>query len=937
MSNKLFQIFIITLVCVSAMFAQTTTLKAVITPKSWSPKEISDAKLTIPPSQGMRVVGKGELVYLQGTEAANTAITGYAWSISKAPVGSAAKLDSADKKIATFRPDATGDFTIKLSISTAKGSKDTTLVITSAKWVGVGGMDGLETDVEKGQCHWCHFQNFNTWVETPHSEAFKISFDDTSATAHFGENCLPCHTVGYNKDATAVNDGWDDVAAELGWVFPTKNANNYETLITKYTKLAHRANIQCENCHGPGSEHLGNKKHTDVTLASGVCNRCHQSGTRHIIGTQYKEAVHSVGIPEEANRADCAPCHSGSGFILKLDPDNRWAQEHPLGNAPVSCAVCHDPHSMENENQLRTIDNVQLSDTVSVVKQGNKGKLCMTCHHDRRDANDYVKNTANITSRLGPHHSNQADMLAGLNAVDFGMPVGKSSHLAVLENACVDCHMAPTPTTAALGLNELGGHTWRMAWDHDTPTDPSDDIESVGACQSCHGPIKSFEDIEANDDYDGDGTIESVVDEVTGLKTQLAMLLPPVGSPTVVTGAADYSWVGKTEQEAARRKALVKAAYNYRFVDYDGSNGIHNAMYAINLLRRSIAAITKGEIGSGLITSIKDVPGDQGKQVRITWTKFAADGGSDQPVKSYSVWRRVDAPKKTGLGKDIPVIPDLESIKGDLKPGDRVDIADQLWDYVASVPAASMDTYTTVVPTLYDSTKATGKQWSVFKITAHTDLPYWYKVSAPDSGVSIDNLAPVTPANVAVKENAGIVTVLWDKTMDTDVKQYTVYRSSTPGIDPKTAQPLATVSENKFVDANVTIGKTYYYSISATDFAGNESSASREATLMITSVADGSLSGVPTQFTLAQNYPNPFNPSTSIVFGLPNTGQVTIDIYNLQGAHVRSLATGTFAAGYQTVTWDGRDNSGQSVSAGTYLYRLQAEGLALTKKMIYLK
>jgi flagellar hook assembly protein FlgD len=73
------------------------------------------------------------------------------------------------------------------------------------------------------------------------------------------------------------------------------------------------------------------------------------------------------------------------------------------------------------------------------------------------------------------------------------------------------------------------------------------------------------------------------------------------------------------------------------------------------------------------------------------------------------------------------------------------------------------------------------------------------------------------------------------------------------------------------------------------------------------------------------------------VFGLPNTSQVTIDIYNLQGALVRSLATGTFAAGYQTVTWDGRDNSGQFVSAGTYLYRLQAEGLALTKKMIYLK
>jgi hypothetical protein len=938
MKIKLFSLLFLSLmVCVGIIFAQTTTIKAVITPKSWSPRELTDAKLTIPPSQGLKVVGKGEMVYLQAGEAANTAITGYAWSIDSAPAGSTVILDSLDKKVTTFRPDATGEFKIKLAITTAKGNAETTIIITAAKYVGVGGMDGLpRADLNTGQCQLCHFANFTEWQVTGHAEVFKVNIDD--ALGHYSERCIVCHTVGYNKDATATNDGFDDIMLELGWVFPAHmQAGNYASLLANQPKLAHRANIQCESCHGPGSEHIGVKAHTDVTLAAGMCNRCHQSGTNHIIGTQHKEAVHSIGIPEEANRADCAACHSGSGFILKFDPSNRWAQANPLGNAPVSCAVCHDPHSVDNEHQVRTAADIVLSDTLSVIKAGGLGKLCMQCHHDRRDAEDYVKIAGNISSRFGPHHSPQADMISGMNAIDFDMPMGRTGHLGA-PNSCVTCHMAPTPAAKAPGENEIGGHTWKMVWDKDTPDNPADDVENVGACAPCHGPISSFAAIKASEDYDQDGTIEGMEDEIASLKETLGNLLPPDG-PTVVVDKANYDWTGKSDAEAARRKTLVKAAYNYKFIDYDGSNGFHNPMFTINLLRRSIAAITKGEIGTGTITSIQDVPGDQGKQVRITWSKFGADGISDMPVQFYTVWRRVDAPKKAaaGLGKNIPVIPNLESIKGELQVGARVEIADQLWDYVGSVPAAGMASYTTVVPTLYDSSKSVGVQWSVFKIAAHTDMTYWYKVSVPDSGYSIDNLAPVTPANVKVQEvNTGL-TVMWDQTTDQDVKQYTLYRSTFAGFDYRTVQPLANVSENSFTDNEVAVGKTYYYRVTATDFGGNESAGSAEAALLVTSVADGSLNGMPKEFTLAQNYPNPFNPTTSIIFGLPRASQVRVNVYNLQGALVRTLATGAFSAGYQTMTWDGRDDNGLFVSAGAYIYRLEAENLNITKKMIYLK
>jgi hypothetical protein len=94
---------------------------------------------------------------------------------------------------------------------------------------------------------------------------------------------------------------------------------------------------------------------------------------------------------------------------------------------------------------------------------------------------------------------------------------------------------------------------------------------------------------------------------------------------------------------------------------------------------------------------------------------------------------------------------------------------------------------------------------------------------------------------------------------------------------------------------------------------------------------------IPTEFALNQNYPNPFNPSTSINFGIPVNGEVTIEIYDLLGSRVRTLASGRHEAGYYQVLWDGRNESGQFVTSGVYLYRLTSQGFVATRKMILVK
>jgi hypothetical protein len=83
--------------------------------------------------------------------------------------------------------------------------------------------------------------------------------------------------------------------------------------------------------------------------------------------------------------------------------------------------------------------------------------------------------------------------------------------------------------------------------------------------------------------------------------------------------------------------------------------------------------------------------------------------------------------------------------------------------------------------------------------------------------------------------------------------------------------------------------------------------------------------GPPGGFSLAQNYPNPFNSETVIAFTLPIEGKVELSLYNLDGQHVATLARGSRQAGSHTVRWDGRDDQGQRLASGVYLYRMKSE------------
>ncbi len=131
-----------------------------------------------------------------------------------------------------------------------------------------------------------------------------------------------------------------------------------------------------------------------------------------------------------------------------------------------------------------------------------------------------------------------------------------------------------------------------------------------------------------------------------------------------------------------------------------------------------------------------------------------------------------------------------------------------------------------------------------------------------------------------------------------------------------------------------TYGEGGEYSVSLTvEYDDGSTSETAPTAITVTN-----LSGAPQEarpnFSVEQNYPNPFNPSTTVGYAIPTTAAVTIDIFNIRGQLVKRFDLGRQTAGPHTLTWNGRDHTGQEVCSGVYFYRVGAGGFSRTMKAV---
>jgi predicted CXXCH cytochrome family protein len=865
-------------------------------------------------STGLPNVGKGQKVWLEalalyasGTNVNDSwvdTILTQTWAIT-GPAGSLITEPVHTDTTTYFVPDTTGQFLVHLSLTTSHGTKDTSVYINSAYWVGVGNVTGPATN--PATCGFgCHSSKINAWQNTGHAKVFAFNVDSST---HYSASCVSCHTVGYDKLATAVNGGWDDVATLIGFTIPSpQHPGVWDSIKTNFPALANVSNIQCENCHGPGSLHMGAKDKSKmvVSYSSEMCGTCHGKAFGHVKSYEYNNSAHAIskGEPtavEHMNSTSCAQCHTAQGFAR--EQIDGLTSAAPYANVQsVGCSACHDPHDASNPSQLRV---ASLDDA------------CNKCHKNR------------ISSR-GLHHSPQGPMIAGATGTSWkigntgvgtwggfqfpGYQYRNSSH-SNISGTCVECHMASIAGADTLLIpgvpysqyrGKLGGHTFKVAYDNDTPDDATDDILNPVGCKECHGTV-TLEFVEQSQD------------KIKALLEQLRLLLPKSSSDSTVP--ATHTTSSLTDVQKA-------ASYNWYFVSYDGSYGVHNYEYASALLRSSIEMVTLGA-GASTIASITDIPNDQGKQVQIVWNKFPAESWPT-PVTNYLVLRQDSA--NSALAAATANASSYRDMLGKVADGSRVLLAGSVWTKVGEYKAINQAKYSLVVPTLSDSTITGGQKLTAFEVVGYTASTTVY-TSAQMSGYSVDNLAPAAPA-ITAQSGAGLVTLDMSTPTDADFKYFAVYRSTTPGFTPS-GTPLATTADVQYIDGAVTVGQTYYYKVTAYDFSGNESGSSNEANVLATSVGTGN--GLPTVFALRQNHPNPFNPTTNIQYDVPEAAHVTILVYNSLGMLVTRLVDQQQPAGSYSIQWDGKDQGGNNVASGIYFYKMEAGSFTAMKKMLFIK
>ena len=94
---------------------------------------------------------------------------------------------------------------------------------------------------------------------------------------------------------------------------------------------------------------------------------------------------------------------------------------------------------------------------------------------------------------------------------------------------------------------------------------------------------------------------------------------------------------------------------------------------------------------------------------------------------------------------------------------------------------------------------------------------------------------------------------------------------------------------------------------------------------------------LPITYNLYNAYPNPFNPVTTLRYDLPEDAMVNITIYDMMGRIIKTMVNQNQNSGYKSIQWDATNNQGQPVSAGVYLYTIEAGKFRQTKKMVLLK
>jgi hypothetical protein len=301
------------------------------------------------------------------------------------------------------------------------------------------------------------------------------------------------------------------------------------------------------------------------------------------------------------------------------------------------------------------------------------------------------------------------------------------------------------------------------------------------------------------------------------------------------------------------------------------------------------------EIEFPSIVNIWDVPDDDGNWVYLQFNPSVHDASDEGPLGSYTI--------------------------------ERLD--EEEWVSLHSIDANGADHYITEAHTLMDST-GENDGMTTYRVVAAMEVGAL--ISETAAGYSVDNIAPGVPTGLMATVSETGIHLSWDVSPAEDFQYFGLEKSSTA--DFGEYQVIET-ADTSYLDEDYEIDVTVYYRLIAYDDGGNASE--RSVVVDITVLWADLGIAIPDEFAIHQNYPNPFNPVTTLRYDLPEQGHVRITIYDMLGRDVKTLINGYQEPGYRSVIWDATNDYGKPVSAGMYLYQIQAGEYMEVRKMVLVK
>ena len=393
---------------------------------------------------------------------------------------------------------------------------------------------------------------------------------------------------------------------------------------------------------------------------------------------------------------------------------------------------------------------------------------------------------------------------------------------------------------------------------------------------------------------------------------------------------------GGTPQWTANGVALCTAtgSQDYPSIISDGAAG---AIVSWRDARNGNADVyaqrvgSTGQVGRGCevpgIQSVKDVPMDQGGKVLVLWSASCEDSAPTFSISAYTLWRRV-----TTVAAQQALARGAQWVRGaDLESGPPREGAIRMssegaeavyWEFIASIPARGVSGYGYTVTTTTDSMPGV-IPYNVFFVDAKEASSSAFFVSNPDSGYSVDNLAPVAPTPFTGSYAAGTTRLHWGPNAESDFKEYSIYRSAMAG-GPFTR--IATKPDTGYADAG---SAGSYYRLTAFDVHGNESGFA----LLTPGNAVGVGDAEALSFALETVRPNPTHGERlSIDFILPRAGTARLELLDVAGRRVVGREVGSLGIGRHQVDLA----SGARLVPGLYLVRLTQGANTRTKRVAVL-